>query len=214
MNRPRLDSSFCVVLRCAGERTQFEAANRLMDQSDDVVSISVAPFSDAVRKCYQLAIDRAAKWLVTCDADVLVDADAAEQILRIVKLMPSEAWQAIGQVNDKLAGCVRLGGLRIHRVSALPKAIMLVNDVAIRPEADLCLKMPNWVRARVTLGSHDFEQWYRDLYRKGAQHRKKHPTWARSIAHRWRASHDLDLRAAGLGWDGHPPPDWPEKGPL
>jgi hypothetical protein len=208
-----LDSRFCVVLRTAGERTAELAEQLLREQCETLHVLRVAPFAEAVRQCYRIAIESGAPWLLTCDADVLVAPDMADQVQRIAQRMPGSAWQAIGYVDDKLAGCARLGGLRLHRASELAGLIDRIAD-SVRPEADLCRLRPNWQRVRIVLGRHDFEQWYRDLHRKGAVHRGKHSSWGASIVPRWRASKDRDLQAALRGWDGLGLPDWAEKEPM
>lgn len=208
-----LDSRFCVVLRAAGERTEALAEQLLREQCKAVHVLRVVPFAEAVRECYRIAIESGAPWLLTCDADVLVAPDMDDQVGRIAQRMPDGAWQAIGYVDDKLAMCARLGGLRLHRVAALADLVGHIAD-SVRPEADLCRLRPNWQRVRVVLGRHDFDQWYRDLHRKGAAHRRKHLSWGASIVPRWRASKDRDLQAALCGWDGRPLPEWPEKEPL
>lgn len=208
-----LDSRFCVVLRAAGERTEVLAEQLLREQCGQVHVLRVSPFAEAVRECYRTAIESGAPWLLTCDADVLVAPDLANQVQRIATRLPDGAWQAIGYVDDKLAGCARLGGLRLHRVSALADLVERIAD-SVRPEADLCRLRPNWQRVRVVLGRHDFDQWYGDLHRKGAAHRRKHASWGASIVPRWRASKDRDLQAALRGWDGLALPDWAEKGPM
>lgn len=208
-----LDSRFCVVLRAAGERTAALSERLLREQCETLHVLRVAPFAEAVRRCYRIAMESGAPWLLTCDADVLVAQDMAAQVQRIAQHMPAGAWQAIGYIDDKLSGCARLGGLRLHRVSALADLVDRIAE-SVRPEADLCRLRPNWHRVRIVLGRHDYEQWYRDLHRKGAAHCRKHSSWGASIVPRWRASSDRDLQAALRGWDGLPAPDWPEKEPL
>src|SRR5690606_28968699 len=136
-----LDSRFCVVLRTAGERTAELAEQLLREQCETLHVLRVAPFAEAVRQCYRIAIESGAPWLLTCDADVLVAPDMADQVQRIAQRMPGSAWQAIGYDADKLAGCARLGGLRPHRASELAGLSDRIADSA-RPEADPCSLRP------------------------------------------------------------------------
>lgn len=207
------ESDTLVILRGAGERTEEHALGLLMQQFPEVVILRMRPLAAAVRYGFRLAVEADFRWLVTCDADVLIDADCARRIAWMKAELPTECWQGIGMVDDKLIGRPRLGGLRLHRVAALAQKIPEIRDDAIRPEADLCVADPRWRRFPCVLGRHDFEQFYSDLHRKGAQHRRKHPKWL-PYAARWKTSSDMDLRAAWLGWSGSPAPTWPEKPPM
>ncbi len=206
--------SIVVVLRTNRERTARLAEQLLKNEFEDVVSIQVSPFHAAVRECFRIAADLGKKWLVTCDGDVLVTHGVGRKMAAIASRLPSSEWQAIGQVYDKLAGCNRLGGLRLYRVAALAQTTKVQIDNVTRPEAELCRVFPNWTRLPDVFGTHDYEQFYCDLYRKGAQHRVKHPGWSRTIVPQWLSSKDQDLLAALAGWHGDPMPLWKEKDPL
>jgi len=206
--------SIVVVLRTNRERTARLAEQLLKKEFDDVVVIQVSPFHAAVRECFRIAEERKARWLVTCDGDVLVTPGIGRKVAAIANRLPSSEWQAIGQVHDKLAGCNRLGGLRLYRVSHLHLTSKVQIDNVTRPEAELCRVFPNWTRLPDVFGTHDYEQFYYDLYRKGAQHRVKHPGWSKTIVPQWVSSKDQDLLTALAGWHGDPIPRWKEKDPL
>jgi hypothetical protein len=201
-------SDTLVCLRANGERTEELAERLLREQFPLVETLRIRPFAEAVRECFRRA--EGYRWLVTCDADVLIDASCAAKVESIKGRMDGY-WQAIGHVVDKLAG-VRLGGIRIYRASELPKMLPHVKE-SIRPEGDLCAINTAWLRAPEVMGRHDFEQYYADLYRKGKQHAVKHPKWGSSIVRKWRKSRDPDLKAALAGWDGKDM-TWAEKAPL
>ena len=204
-------SDTLVVLRACGERTEARAAQLLSEQFGSVMVLRLQPLAAAVVAGFKAA--ESFKWLLTCDADVLIDDMCAERVAEMKRSLPSDHWQALGMVSDKLAGRERKGGLRLYRASMLADKIEHVDMSSIRPEGDLCAMFPSWKQFDLMLGRHDFEQFYIDLYRKGSQHRKKHPSWWRR-ADEWRTSSDRDLRAAWLGWAGGPMPKWPEKGAL
>lgn len=202
-----------VVLRTNEERTADLSEALLRREFSTVRRIQVRPFHEAVRHGFELAIESKSDWLVTCDGDVLVNPGVNRRLARVAEEMEPSYWQAIGQVKDKLAGCARLGGLRLYRVAFLHKAVESVAAV-VRPEAELCKIYPRWLRLPDVFGSHDYEQYYRDLYRKGAQHRVKHQSWAKNIVPIWSMSQDKDLLTALAGWHGDPMPCWDEKEPL
>lgn len=202
-----------VVLRTNGERTADLAHRFLCEEFKTVHRIEIKPFHEAVRVGFKLAIDSGSEWLITCDGDVLINPGVSRRLAWVAAEMEPSYWQAIGQVKDKLAGCARLGGLRLYRVAFLHKAVESVAAV-VRPEAELCKIYPRWLRLPDVFGSHDYEQYYRDLYRKGAQHRVKHQSWAKNIVPIWTMSQDKDLLTALAGWHGDPMPFCDEKDPL
>ena len=209
-----LDDSFCVVLRTNGERTAEYAQMLLRRQCAQVHVIRVAPLSEAVRRCYEIAMRSRARWLLTCDGDILVSKNMARDVQKMAQALHVTHWQAIAQIDDKLSGMTRTAGLRLHRVSMLPTVMRKITGDVIRPEGHLCKVFPRWTRFRYVLGRHDYEQYYADLHQKGAMHRIKHRRWGSAIVPKWRESDDLDLQAALRGWDGLPAPDWPEKAPM
>lgn len=199
------------VIRSSGERTEA-LCKKLAERQFDVLDVlRISPFSEAVRECFRIGIDSGAEWLATIDADVLIAHDYRERIAPEAEA--TDCWQVLGQMDDKLYGGIRQGGVRLYRVSALPDLIGRVRDDAVRPEADLCDTLGNWHESQVVTGSHDYEQFYRDLYRKGAAHRKKHTKWVELSETVWRHSSDRDLQAAHAGWRGNPL-KFTEKDPL
>ena len=195
------------VIRSVGERTESECARLLPCEA---VVIHEKPFVSAVRRCFEIGIDSGEDWLLTVDADVLTHPGAVEALLEDA----GDSFQCQGRVDDKLSGTVRDGGHRLYRIDFLPIALRMLRD-AVRVETDVVLRMDaeGYPRrkSRVVCGKHDYEQWYRDLYRKGGQHAKKfrHEPWP----HRWKASDDMDLQAAYAGWHGLPF-YVPEKEPM
>ena len=115
-------------------------------------------------------------------------------------------------MDDKLSGMIRQGGVRAWRTSALPELIDKVRDT-VRPEGDLCHRNPGWLSVDIVTGRHDYEQFYCDLYRKGAAHRRKHSRWADTVEKVWRNNPDRDIQAAYAGWHGAPM-KFTEKDPL
>ena len=196
------------IVRSTGERTEAECIRRVMTQVEGVDTLRIAPFHEAVRECFRRGIESGAQWLLTVDADVLLHRNAVRELMA----QPVNGWQIVGQVKDKLYGGVKLAGVRLYRVSKLPEVLPYVSDV-LRPEGALTKIFEGWEPSREVVGHHDFDQWYRDYHRKGAQHRVKHPGWEKRVKYEWRRSPDRDLQAAWAGWAGQPMM-FQEKAPL
>lgn len=187
------------IVRSIGERTEAECIRRVRAQVQDMETIHVEPFHEAVRECFRRGIASGAKWLLTVDADVLLERNAVAKLLG----QAGAGWQIVGKVNDKLYGGVKLAGVRLYRVANLPEVLPYVSDV-LRPEGNLTKVFDGWEPSADVVGRHDFEQWYRDYHRKGAQHRIKHPGWEKRVKYEWRRSPDRDLQVAWAGWAGLP----------
>lgn len=196
-------TSAIAVIRTQGERTEALCLEIASRQFDAVVVLRRAPFVDAVRECMRVGIRSGREWLVTIDADVLIAPNYWSDMQPIIESADAGVWQILGLMDDKLSGSVRQGGVRARRVSALPWLLDQVRD-SVRPEGDLCVRFPGWLSTDLVTGRHDYEQFYRDLYRKGAAHRRKHAKWSEMVEDRWRNSPDRDLQAAYAGWHGAP----------
>lgn len=187
------------VVRTHGERTAGECIRRVREQVAEVRVLDIAPFSDAVRECFR--IGRAAKWLLTVDGDVLLNPGAADRLIAQARKM--KGWQVVGVVHDKLADRERMAGVRLYRGSSLQDVLPHVSDTQVRPEGALARLFGGWEMSERVVGLHDHEQWRRDYHRKGAQHRVKHPDWAKHVERVWKRGDD-DLKAAYQGWHGLP----------
>lgn len=206
---------FAAVLRTMGERTEQESLRRLQKQFGDVrVVRDVRPIGAAVRAVYEAGLAADKPWIVVCDADMLIVPRLRRLMQRRIDSADRNVWQVQGFVDDKLWGGKRNGGPRLIRAHFLAQIMGDLDEGAIRPEEALFHAYKSGARViNEVWAQHDYEQYYRDLHRKGAQCRRKFPKWGAQIVPRWRKSGDLDLRAAAYGWDDRQI-DWPEKGAL
>ena len=114
------------------------------------------------------------------DADILLAPNAIVELIRAAELMPPHYVQVQGRIWDKILGMYRQAGPRIYRTELLQRALEYVPEAGseIRPELYVLEQMRKLEhpsrRVSPILGLHDFEQYYRDLYRKSFVHAKKH----------------------------------------
>jgi hypothetical protein len=100
-----------------------------------------------------------------------------------------------------------MGGPHVYRTSLLRKAVALCSPIRrrLRPEGwvmDLMVTAGHgWVQGDLLVGVHDFEQYYRDLFRKGIQHAKKHAEHVPFLKAAWRRlmAADPDFRIVSWG---------------
>jgi hypothetical protein len=202
-----------VVIRSAGERTK-EACRSLVEadvRPENVVVIEERPFEEALRRSFELGISSGARWLVTVDADLLLRAGAVEDMIACAISLTNDVFQIQPRIHDKFILGYRTAGPRVYRVSMLDEAVSLIPlpGEKLRPEAHVVQAMGQAGRRTVALpmvvGIHDYEQYYRDIYRKCYVHGHKFVKWIPAVLPDWkaRARDDLDYWVALHGlWRG------------
>lgn len=186
-------TSITVVLRAAGERTEDESFKILKNQVSDDTAVNIVrknPFKEALEECFRQGIDSEKKWLVTADADMILLPGAVELLTREAEKMPENYLQLQGKIIDKITGTVRKAGPRVYRISLLDRLLKLSEsfDDHIRPESRLITHLgkqgypSRYISAVLCL--HDFEQYYKDIYRKSYVHGRKHPELLSGIIQR------------------------------
>lgn len=206
-------NTLIIVMRCADERTTEICAGMASRQvqEDSFVIVNERPFENALRKSYEVGIERGSKWTMTIDADVMLNPGSVDILRKAAELMPDNYIQLEGRVFDKILGSYRQAGHRIYRTELLPLALKHVPEAGreIRPEYFTLQQVgqhghPSRRIAEI-VGLHDFEQSYADLYRKSFVHARKHREFVGSLIERCSAHlhNDADFLVILKGlWDG------------
>jgi hypothetical protein len=163
-----------VVIRGSNERTEELCIHLAKEQvpEDHVVVIHERPFSEAVRKGFQIGLDFALKWTLYLDADILLCKNALSDLVGYMEQQPDTSLGGHGKLLDKFIARDRFGGPHLYRTSLLEKALNVVPDAAVslRPETYakslLAKQGHDWIKIRKFIAIHDFEQSYSDIYRK------------------------------------------------
>lgn len=172
-----------VIIRSAGERTEYLCKKLILDQGlaeDKIQIIREVPFSQALRKSYQLGIESGCRWTLCIDADVLLRPGSISKMLQFAEKQHAKVCEIQGFILDKFFGGIRKGGIHLYRSSLLPKVIRQIPDEGenIRPETQTLHNMRKlgYERAVVSyvVGIHDEEQFNKDIYRKALVHGVKH----------------------------------------
>jgi hypothetical protein len=198
-----------VVIRSVGERTEAACRNLIAQQApeDNIVVVSNAPFSATLADSFRAGIEKNLPWTLCVDGDVLVRPDAVSCLLAFADDLPPEVCEVQGLVLDKLFGVRRPAGNHLYRTSLLSKALGLIPPEGedIRPEFYTLNRMVEqghpWVETPLVLGLHDFEQYYRDIFRKCYVHARKFGEQMHLLVEYWRrvAVQDPDYRVALWG---------------
>lgn len=197
------------VIRSAGERTKDLCYRLLCEQlpPENIIVIEEYPFTRALRQCFQVAIAIGRAWTLCVDADTLLRQQAVENLLGSALETDECIFQVQSDVFDKLFTMPKKAGVRLYRTSLLRRATECIppDGVTQRPETFVrdqmsLLGYPS-IYKRVTVGLHDFEQYYRDLYRKAFVHAHKHAHETRYLEPLWESlgPQDPDYQVALRG---------------
>jgi hypothetical protein len=201
--------SVLAVIRSSGERTTNLCKQLLARQipEKNIVVIRESPFRKAVIRTFECGLEYGLPWTFALDADTLILENALHSMLVAIENSEENVFEVQGQVMDKLFACARAAGQHIYRTSLFEKALKLIppDSVSMRPETYTLGMMANqgqpWIQNDLLLGLHDFEQYYRDIYRKAFQHAKKHRRSIKYLKTLWKrlGGNDPDYLVALMG---------------
>lgn len=167
-------TNVAVIVRSSGERTE-QLCVRLVKQQvpeEHVVVIHERPFSQALRRGFEIGIDFDLEWTVCLDADILLRPNALQTLVTLIEQQPTSVLGGHGRILDKFFGRLRYAGPHLYRTSLLDRALQYIPDadVSLRPETHVKKLMSSqghgWAQFDQVMAVHDFEQYYRDIYRK------------------------------------------------
>ena len=201
-----------VVIRATEERT-LEVCKALVEAqvgSENVIVIKVSPFHEAVKRTFEIGMERQTDWTVAIDADVLPFAGAFAKGLQRAGTLGDKLYSYHARVRDKVFEKYRVGGIHFFNTKLLPEALLALASFKdnVRPESRTYMKMAEWGYITCVddyvIGLHDYEQSHRDYFRKGYFHSKKHGGSNDTIGllNVWKAHihDDDDFRALFSGW--------------
>jgi hypothetical protein len=170
-----------VVLRSANERTEEFALQLIKSQIPDsrIAIVKERPFAKALEKSIDTGLDFGLAWTLCIDADVLIFPNAIDNLLDEMSDQPCTSFGMTGRIFDKFYDRPKSGGPHLYRTNLLTRARSLVKECQnhIRPETQLKTLMGEqgfgWVSSSSIFGIHDYEQYYRDIFRKMAVRARK-----------------------------------------
>lgn len=202
-------SEVTVIIRSVGERTTDLCRELIISQGvneNNLTVVSVSPFSEALRKCYEIGIKKGRKWTLCVDADVLSSSISIKSLVDKAGDASDNVFEIQPLVCDWLFGGIRTAGVHLYRTSLLNKALDLVprSEESLRPENYVLKKMKllgfPYIVCDVLFGLHDFEQSYLDIYRKCYLQGKKHVKFTALLFGYWQANITKDFDCAILGF--------------
>lgn len=194
-----LDNQVTVVIRSVGERTEQVSKSLILEQGIPEERIHVVretPFSKAMRASFTIGANVQLRWTLCVDADLLLRPGAVKAMMELAEREDPSVCGIQGYCLDKFFGGPRLGGVHLYRTSMLPTVLKCIPEegVNIRPEWRTLQAMEDrgypWHVVQYLIGLHDFEQFYRDIFRKCFVHAHKHLQYAEFFVSIWREQAD------------------------
>jgi hypothetical protein len=141
------------------------------------------------------------------DADIIPAPDLYDKARACVDHVENDIGVITFMVQDKLLFGNRYMAIRIYRAAAIPDMLALMPPLGggVRPESSTITRLVErgWRHKLVpeVLALHDYEQFYRDIYRKAYLHMQKHGARMARLLELWMrlADHDSDYQAALAG---------------
>jgi hypothetical protein len=197
----------CVLIRSVGERTETVCRELILSQDippENIIVIKKTPFTLALQAAFETGIAYNCPWTFCVDADVLLLPGSIQKMLALAEKQKSNVCEIQGRVLDKFLGGPREAGNHLYRTSLLKIALenLPLDPNTLRPETDTLstMKQKGYPHVSVSLlvGIHDFEQYYRDIYRKCFVQAHKHLEYSQIYLTYWpsRTIQDSDYEVA------------------
>jgi len=198
-----------VVIRSSSERTESlcKSITERQIHTDNIFLIHESPFSEAVRRTFEIGIECRKDWTLALDADILLRKNAIADLVSFGESLNENYFEVQGGILDKLFCIPRNGGPHLFRTKYLKKAIEYIPEEGsnLRPESTVFYRMVkdgyDYYNNLEIYGIHDYYQYYRDIYRKCFLQAHKHSQFLNYFFKIWKekAVNDFDYQVALWG---------------
>jgi hypothetical protein len=171
-----------IVIRTAGERTTELCKRLVLEQvpENNVFIVKEVPFTKAVKRTFEIGIENSLPWTMAVDADILLTRDAVREMINLAERESEQVFSFTAKIQDKFFRTLRPGG-HLYRTSLFSEALTLFDGQEyLRPEhhiVELMQEQSGYKKFSFEdciIGLHDYEQYYKDIYRKAFVHAHKH----------------------------------------
>jgi hypothetical protein len=163
-----------VIIRSSGERT--EGLCRYAIEKNGVPKENIhlikneKPFSRALKKGYELAIELNKPYTFFIDADMVVMEDSLPMMLQIAERLPTNTFFINPLAYDCFSETILPNGPHLYRTKYLPEALKHIptEQESKRPETYTTKQMYKngyqIVYLDIPTAYHEFEQYYKDIF--------------------------------------------------
>ncbi len=158
-----------IIIRTCGERTERRCIE-LARMQGTVHVVRAIPFGECLRQSYALALKLGDDFTPMIDGDVILSPGVLDKAIRWMRTQSRSSFCLDGKTHDKIMMRDRRAGIHIYRTALLPMALKYVDDTRLKPESHVRKSMEKHghgtIVGPIVFGYHDYEQYYRDLWRK------------------------------------------------
>ena len=175
-----------VIVRSVGERTEvkcIEHLEKIFGKDNIFLVKNVMPFSNAVKKTFEIGLKQRKKWTLAIDADVFLFEDKINEFLNEATKFVSKTKDVYcleGKLFDKFSQTYREVGFHLYQTKYLKyaKKYVMAGYLKSRPETHVKLQMAKegygFYSNQMRIGIHDFFQSPKSIVKKAILHCKKH----------------------------------------
>lgn len=188
-----------IIVRSCGERTTNKCIE-LAQKQGEVKVITARPFGKSLKQTYEEALTYNEKWVCVIDADVLLYDGVLQKAIDDLESIPNKNIFCLdGITKDKVFRKNRRAGIHIYQIKMLKEALRHIQNDKIKPESHVRKTMAalhglkTYAKCPIIFGDHDFEQYYKDLWRKAVCQTRKLPRKASKMKSKWADLKKTDL---------------------
>ena len=196
---------FEYVIRTIGERTEdvcLELIGLQQKPNEKIIIVRESTHAKAIEKTFIASLNSMADWVIVVDADVLFQVDAVSRIRSKLDSCADNVFVVHFAIFDKLYSMKRWAGVHVYRVTMLEELYDKFKKIRKKPnlkieaatikEVEKSNKQSLFIKDVV--GIHDFEQNYKDIYRKAYLNTIRNPGNIKHARKNWKrkSSDDAD----------------------
>lgn len=135
-----LQDNVTVIIRSVGERTTGLCLDLIREQviSENIYLIHEIPFSQAVRRTFEIGQENDLPWTLAVDADILLAANSIKKLISLAEKEDGLIFKFNGRFVDKLFLSARHAGVHLYPTKFCEIAIRnKPKEESIRPESQL-----------------------------------------------------------------------------
>jgi hypothetical protein len=206
-------NNITVIIRTANERTIKVCKEIVLKEVNEknIFVVAEKPFSEAVKKTFEIGIAEGKKWTLAVDADLILMPNSIVEMIKNADMLDDRLYVYQGHILDKFRCGIKQGGPHLYLTQNLDVVKKFYGEISLslRPESFTYKKMEalgyKVVSENRLFALHDFYQSNSDIYRKAFFHGIKHPNW-KSLLPTWveNGKTDMDFKIAVHGFiDGY-----------
>lgn len=174
-----------VIIRTTGERTEdlckYAVLKNGINENQIFLIKNISPFSQALKKGFELALEVNKKYTFFIDADLILLQDSLSIMLTAMERLPQNTFFLNPLCYDYITNCIVPGGPHLYKTEHLQAAFKFIpgEQISLRPETyteKMMRKLGYFsIYLDIPVALHDFEQYYRSIFKSVCSKVNKFP---------------------------------------